>query len=163
MTDAPKPTWAIRAATVEDIPQLVQMQLNLAKETEGIELDAALLERGIRRPFEKANLSKYFVADCPGEAGKVAGMLGITYEWSDWRCGSFYWIESVYTLAQFRGQGIFTALYDHVKGICAADPEACGLRLYVEDDNEKAQAAYVKMGMEVEHYRMMKWTKDTKY
>jgi len=78
----------------------------------------------------------------------------ITYEWSDWRNGAFWWIQSVYTLPEARGRGVFKALYSHVESLARANGGVCGLRLYVETHNERAQSAYERCGMKEAVYRM---------
>jgi ribosomal protein S18 acetylase RimI-like enzyme len=71
----------------------------------------------------------------------------ITYEWSDWRNGVFWWIQSVYVLPEFRGQGVFRALYRHVEHLAREAGTVCGIRLYVENENGRAQTTYEKCGM----------------
>ena len=93
----------------------------------------------------------YFVAECDG---KPAGQLLITYEWSDWRNGNFWWIQSVYVTEKFRGNGIFRALFEHVHNLARTNNNSCGLRLYVESDNASAQEVYSRLGMKRARYEM---------
>lgn len=86
-------------------------------------------------------------------AGRRAGQMMITYEWSDWRNGDFWWIQSVWVEPSFRGQGVFKALYAHVEKL-AREGGAVGLRLYVEKDNERAMGTYVRCGMKRTAYEM---------
>jgi ribosomal protein S18 acetylase RimI-like enzyme len=86
--------------------------------------------------------------------GKIAGCLMVTYEWSDWRNGWFWWIQSVYILPEARGQRIYSRLYDFVKARAAGDGNVCGFRLYVETGNSHAQRVYEKVGMNASHYLM---------
>ena len=81
----------------------------------------------------------YFLAE---EKGIVAGQLSITTEWSDWRNGNFWWIQSVYVAPEFRQRGVFRALYAHVRRLAKSRRDVCGLRLYVDEDNARAQRAY---------------------
>jgi GNAT superfamily N-acetyltransferase len=78
----------------------------------------------------------------------------ITYEWSDWRNGLFWWIQSVYVEPTARRNGVFTALYQTVKQMAHHDDTACGLRLYMEQDNMPARAVYMAMGMETTPYQV---------
>jgi ribosomal protein S18 acetylase RimI-like enzyme len=87
--------------------------------------------------------------------GRVVGQLMVTYEWSDWRNGAFWWIQSVYVLPEARRCGAFSALYSHVERLAKATPGVCGLRLYVELANERAQATYRRCGMTDAGYRVM--------
>jgi ribosomal protein S18 acetylase RimI-like enzyme len=175
--------FCVRAARRGDIGAIVEMQLLMALETEGLALDRAVLARGVARPFDDPALASYFVAEVaaapgaapPGDdtaaavpaaaaaaaaaAGPVVAVMMLTREWSDWRDGSVQWIESVYVDAAHRRRGAFRALYAHCKAAAAADPLVAGLRLYVETENARAVATYEAMGMQREHYTMMKWMK----
>jgi GNAT superfamily N-acetyltransferase len=93
----------------------------------------------------------YFIAEC---AGTPAGQLLVTYEWSDWRNGNFWWIQSVYVAEAFRGRGIFRALFDHVQAQARSSNDVCGLRLYVETNNSRAQKIYGRLGMKKTDYEM---------
>ena len=79
----------------------------------------------------------------------------ITFEWSDWRNGDFWWIQSVYVVPDFRGRGVFRALFDHLKKAAEADPAVCGLRLYVDADNTPAKEIYRRLGLHPARYGMM--------
>ena len=78
----------------------------------------------------------------------------VTREWSDWRNGWWWWIQSVYIRPEFRGQKIYAKLYDFVKARAADAGDVCGFRLYVENDNSRAQRVYERVGMEASHYLM---------
>lgn len=143
---------SIRAARLDDLSLLADFAQAMALETEAKQLDRATVERGLRAVFERPGLAEYWVAE---HAGRVSGCLMLTYEWSDWRNGMWWWIQSVYVQPDARRSGVFTALYAHVRQRCAADPAACGLRLYVEAQNLKAQATYRALGMSDAHYRVM--------
>ena len=93
----------------------------------------------------------YFVAESDGA---LAGQLLITYEWSDWRNGNFWWIQSVYVVEKFRGAGIFRALFEHIQALAKVRKDVCGLRLYVETGNSRAKEAYRRLGMTKTDYEM---------
>ena len=116
----------------------------MALETEHKQLDAPVVLRGIQRGFDDPNKGRYFVAEVAGER---AGMLMLTWEWSDWRDGWWWWIQSVYVDAAFRRRGIYRALYAHVLELAQADPEVRGIRLYVERENVNAMRTYEDLGM----------------
>ena len=142
----------IREATPEDVPFLVECNAAMALETEHKTLDSDVLTRGTRAVFEDPRRGFYLVAECDGER---AGCLLITYEWSDWRNGDWWWFQSVYVTKAARRGGVFRALYADVESrACAAG--AVGLRLYVERDNDRAQRTYASLGMEEEAYRMLR-------
>lgn len=141
---------SIRVAALTDLAELVAWNAAMAWETEHKQLDPAILERGIRGVFEQPRRGFYLIAE---RDGTPVGSLLVTYEWSDWRCGDFWWIQSVYVIPEARRGGVFRALYAMVEQRAAA---ACavGLRLYVETENQRAQATYVELGMQRCHYWM---------
>jgi GNAT superfamily N-acetyltransferase len=93
----------------------------------------------------------YFVAEAGGEP---IGQLLITYEWSDWRNGNFWWIQSVYVAERFRGQGAFRALFTHVHNLARAGNGICGLRLYMDSHNATARQTYERMGLKQTEYEV---------
>jgi len=97
----------------------------------------------------------YFIAETETEAvTTITGQLLITYEWSDWRNGNFWWIQSVYVVEAFRGQGIFRALFNHVDQLAKARKDVCGLRLYVDAHNNAARKTYERLGMKRTNYEL---------
>ena len=143
----------IRTASTADIDFLVECNAAMALETEHKTLDRAVLERGVAAVFDDHRRGFYLVAERDGE--KV-GCLLITYEWSDWRDGDWWWFQSVYVVPQARRCGAFRALYAEVERRARATPRVVGLRLYVERDNAGALRTYVSLGMEEEPYRMFR-------
>ena len=144
------PSLLIRAATSADIPALLAWNTAMAWETERKRLDPALLERGIAGVFERSQRGFYLIAERDNVS---VGSLLVTYEWSDWRCGDFWWIQSVYVAPDARRGGVFRALYAEVEQLAKA-AGAVGLRLYVETENDRAQATYADLGMQQCHYLM---------
>jgi ribosomal protein S18 acetylase RimI-like enzyme len=116
----------------------------LAWETEHKRLDEAVLLRGVRAVFADPAKGFYTVAE---RAGEVVGQVAVTFEWSDWRNGWFWWVQSVYVRADARRGGVFRALFEELLRQAAADPAVIGMRLYVERDNVKAQQTYRSLGM----------------
>jgi len=142
----------IRDATVADIPFIVSANAALAQETEGKVLDLALLQPGVRAVFEEPSLGRYYLAEAEGRA---VGQLMTTHEWSDWRNGLFLWIQSVYVLPDYRGSGAFRGLFGHLQRIARNDARICGIRLYVDRENERAQEVYARLGMHRSNYSVM--------
>ena len=140
----------VRPATFADIPDLCAWNAAMAWETERKRLDPACLHRGVAGVFEQSGRGLYLVAE---HAGQSAGCLMLTYEWSDWRGGAFWWIQSVYVAPTARRQGVFRALYEAARQR-AVEAGAIGLRLYVETENDAAQATYAGLGMQRCHYAM---------
>jgi GNAT superfamily N-acetyltransferase len=116
----------------------------LARETEGRELDRPTLLAGVRALIENPARGIYFVAE---ETGQVIGQVMITFEWSDWRNGTFWWLQSVYVREEFRQRGVFRSLFEHVRSLAGQESGVCGLRLYVERENDRAKGAYRQLGM----------------
>src|SRR6476620_10385211 len=133
----------IRAATPADAPVIADFNAAMALETEHKRLDPVTLRAGVERAIGRPEEARYFLADA---GGRVVGQLMITFEWSDWRNGMFWWIQSVYVEPAYRSKGVFKELYRRVEGM-AKEAGACGLRLYVEKENAAAQAVYRRLGM----------------
>jgi GNAT superfamily N-acetyltransferase len=134
----------IRPAEGADAALLADFNAAMALETEGRTLDAATVRRGVEIGLSRPDYCRYHLAELEG---RVVGQLMITWEWSDWRAGMFWWIQSVYVVPGARGRGVFKALYRHVESMARGDGECRGLRLYVERHNASAQAAYARLGM----------------
>ena len=141
----------IRSARPEDVPSLVRFNHEMARETEGKELDREVLAAGVGAVFAEPARGFYLVAEISGE---VIACLMITREWSDWRNGDFWWIQSVYVAPEFRRRGVFRSLYREVANRAGQSDGVCGFRLYVEQDNQEAQATYRHLGMTETAYRM---------
>jgi ribosomal protein S18 acetylase RimI-like enzyme len=141
----------IRQATRSDAATIVAFNAAMAEETEHLALDRKRLLAGVEAVLNDPSKGFYLVA-CAGD-GRIAGQLMITYEWSDWRNGNFWWIQSVYVDPEFRGQGVFQRLYYETERMARVSGESCGLRLYVEGENRRAQQVYERLGMRQTSYR----------
>ena len=137
-------TLHIRPAEVRDLDFIASGNARMALETEHKQLDAGTVALGVRAAFDDPSRGRYFVAELDG---RVVGQLMVTYEGSDWRNGVFWWIQSVYVLPDARRLGVFRALYAHLEALARATPGVCGLRLYVETENLRAQQTYLRCGM----------------
>ena len=146
----------VRRAEPTDLQSLVEFNQAIALETEDKHLEDSILREGVRAVLEDDSLGLYIVAV---DGDRVAGCLMVTREWSDWRNGVFWWIQSVYVHADFRRQGVYRKLYEHVQSL-AAGQNVCGFRLYVEKDNTVAQKTYESMGMTETVYRMYEQPND---
>src|SRR5262249_48805353 len=141
----------IRQATLAHAPIIAQFNAQLALETEHRELDLQRILKGVEALLSDPAKGAYFVAEADGTP---VGQLLLTYEWSDWRNGNFWWIQSVYVSQTFRARGIFTALFQHVHELAAQRDDVCGLRLYVEDQNKRAQRTYERLGLKRTPYEV---------
>lgn len=145
-----------RAATVTDAGPIIEFQLAMARETEGVGLDAPVVTRGVHAVFDEPSRGRYFVAEAEGE---VIASLMITYEWSDWRAGNVWWIQSVYVRPAFRRRGVYARMYETVRDAAGRDASVRGIRLYVDRRNIPAQEVYRRCGMDGEHYLVYEWMK----
>lgn len=138
----------VRDAKPGDAPTIALFNAEMAEETEGRRPDESVLRRGVERGLERPELCRYWVAEHDGE---VVGQVMVTFEWSDWRDGVVWWLQSVYVTPAHRRTGVFRALYSHVEREARA-AEAVGLRLYVERDNTRAHRTYEALGMKPTDY-----------
>ncbi len=142
----------IRPAQLSDADVICDFNRRMATETEDKDLDPAVLKAGVAAMLNDPRNGRYFVAEAEGQ---VVGQLGVTLEWSDWRNGNFWWIQSVYVTPEARRHGVFRKLYERLLSEARAQPNVIGVRLYVEHDNQVAQATYRKMGMGMTGYQVM--------
>jgi len=142
---------ALRRATLSDAPTIARFNALLASETEQISLDQDRLLKGVEALLRDSTKGFYVVAE---SKNVIVGQLMITYEWSDWRNGVFWWIQSVYVEKAFRGTGVFKMLFDHIHSLAISSPDVCGLRLYVEKRNVRAKQTYERLAMHSSHYEM---------
>lgn len=145
----------VRAARADDRDTLAAFNAAMALETEHKALDPAVLSAGVAAVLAESKRGFYLVAECDGI---VAGCLMITFEWSDWRNGDWWWLQSVYIAPEYRRHGVFRALYAQVERMAAARADVVGVRLYVERDNTHAQQTYTALGMQDAGYRMFEKT-----
>ena len=142
----------IRDATPDDAGIISDFNTRMAKETEGRPLAPGSIAAGVSAALRDPAKGRYWVAEIEGS---VVGQLLVTFEWSDWRNGTFWWIQSVYVHADHRRAGVFSALYRHVEKLAREAPDVCGLRLYVERHNRRAQETYLALGMTTPGYIVM--------
>jgi ribosomal protein S18 acetylase RimI-like enzyme len=141
----------VREATIADAESIAAFNAAMAMETESKTLPPEILRAGVAAVFADPHRGFYRVADVDGI---VAGCLMITFEWSDWRNGDWWWLQSVYVKPEFRRLGVFRALYDDIERAGRATPHVVGVRLYVEKGNRRAQNTYASLGMHEADYLM---------
>ncbi len=165
--------FKIRLAERRDVPALVEFNRAMARETEGKELSPGVLTSGVENLLKAPVYGFYVVAERTPAADEsetagpsnsnapaapeIVGSLMVTFEWSDWRNGLFWWIQSVYVRPDFRRRGVYRALYDFLKRHAERPGYrgyVCGFRLYVEKNNTAAQQTYERLGMRETYYKM---------
>lgn len=142
----------IRQARIEDWSVIAEFNQRLAAETEGKTLVSDVIGLGVRALLSNPGHGRYFVAVT---SETVVGQLMHTREWSDWRNGEIWWLQSVYVLPEFRSRGVFRMLHAHLVEQARSSADVVGLRLYVEKHNERAQSAYRRLGMKDAGYTVM--------
>jgi len=146
----------IREGRLDDLGRIVEFEVRMAEETEGMELDEDMVTKGGRGVFEKPARGTYWVAE---EDGEIVGVLLAIPEWSDWRDGTVLWIHSLYVVPDARERGVFKQLYEHLRKHVEQQPGLMGLRLYVDKKNMRAQKVYERLGMSKDHYELYEWLK----
>jgi len=146
----------IREANVSDTDVITEFNSQMALETEQRRLNPERLRKGVVALLGDKAKGVYFLAEIENEtnARTIAGQLMLTYEWSDWRNGNFWWIQSVYVAKEFRGKGVFKALFQQVKSLAAARTDVCGLRLYMDAQNQTARQTYDRIGFHQTNYEI---------
>ena len=141
----------IREGALSDAQVIADFNVQLAEESEGLRLDEALVQAGVAAVLKDPAKGLYYIAEVEGE---VVGQLMITYEWSDWRNGNIWWIQSVFVKPEFRRAGVFRSLFNHVRTLAQRREDVCTLRLYVHSENARARQSYERLGMSRTHYEI---------
>lgn len=142
---------SVRLAQDKDVDVLVKFNMALARETEQKILSSPVVTKAVQTLLKNPHNGFYVVAEIKQQ---IVAALMITYEWSDWRCGLFWWIQSLYVKPRFRRKGVFTSLYEFIKQQACRNSNVCGFRVYVEKSNHLAQAAYTHAGMKQTPYKV---------
>ena len=138
----------VRLASPGDLDALVNFSAAMAMETEARRLDHDRLRHGVLAVLESTEHGFYVVSERHDlNSHQVIGQLLITYEWSDWRNATFWWIQSVYVHPAWRRQGVYRLMHQYIVNMARARQDVCGVRLYVEEHNEKAQQVYRQVGL----------------
>ena len=154
MTSSDPDRWQVRDANEADRALLVEFNRQMALETESLVLDPVRLAAGVAAALADPSRGRYLVGE---RAGRPAACLMLTTEWSDWRNGWYWWIQSVFVEPSQRRAGAFRALYGAVLERVRQSEAVQGVRLYVDADNHAAQAVYGSLGLSPSHYRMFEW------
>lgn len=146
----------IRQGQLRDAELIIDFQIRLAKETEGLRLNRETVRKGVLAVLRDKSKGEYHIAQ---EKNEVLGMLLTVPEWSDWRNGTVLWIHSLYVRPEYRRKGVFKRLYQHLKTKVEQSPDLVGLRLYADKHNSAARRVYEKLEMNKDHYLLYEWLK----
>lgn len=145
----------VRQATRDDLDTLVRFSAAMALETEGRRLDEVRLRQGTQAVLESPARGFYAVAEVAERSPRlVVGQLLVTFEWSDWRNATFWWIQSVYVDEGWRRRGVYRTMHEAILRLAKERGDVCGVRLYVEGENDVAKAVYAKVGLNASSYRV---------
>ena len=142
---------SIRPAHDKDLDAIVSNNLAMAHETEGKHLDKLVARNGAQAVLADPQKGFYLLAE---SSGRMLGQLQVTFEWSDWRNGNFWWIQSVFVHPEHRRQGVYSALHKHLIQMAKDRKGVCGIRLYTSKNNLTAQATYMSLGMQQSRYAL---------
>jgi GNAT superfamily N-acetyltransferase len=141
----------IRQADLSDAAVIAEFNLRLAEETEDLQLNPDCVAKGVAAILADPAKGLYYVAE---GAREVVGQVMITYEWSDWRNGNLWWLQSVYVRKDFRRKGVFRALFKHLQDLARSHGDVRGLRLYMHSENGRARSSYQQLGMKPTKYEV---------
>ncbi|HQL57805.1 MAG TPA: GNAT family N-acetyltransferase [Myxococcota bacterium] len=147
--------WVLEKAQLKDLDTIISFNRSMAKETEGKDLDLQTATSGVKAVLSDPNRGFYLIVR--DELDNLVGQLMVTFEWSDWRSGWFWWIQSVYVRLDSRNRGVYAALHCKVLEMAKEQKDVVGLRLYVDSDNHVAQAAYQALEMEQTRYLLFEY------
>jgi GNAT superfamily N-acetyltransferase len=141
----------IRSAEPSDQAVITQFNLDLAMQTESLALDKDVVQKGVAAILGDQSKGFYTVAE---SAEEIVGQVMVTYEWSDWRNGNIWWLQSVYVQPRWRGKGVFSALLQHLREAAETRPDVCGIRLYMHETNSQANKVYNQLGFSHTGYQV---------
>lgn len=144
-------TLNIRTASAADVATIAEFNAAMALESEAITLDMDVLTDGVAAALADAGKAFYLLAEI---GGNPVGQLMVTYEWSDWRNGWIWWVQSVYVIPERRRQGIYRSLYLRLREMAQTQGDIRELRLYVMRGNAMAKRTYESLGMRHSEYDM---------
>lgn len=146
----------MRKGNKADAATIASFQVEMAWETEALELDYDTVLKGVNKVLDEPNRGYYWLAEADNEV--IASLL-VLFEWSDWRNGDVLWIHSLFVKPAFRGKKVLKKMYEALKAVVNESEQYKGIRLYVEKTNVKAQKVYDAIGMTREHYDLYEWLK----
>lgn len=142
----------IRKAKPEDLEGIVEFNIQMAKETEGIILDERIVREGVKSILDNMLIGLYLVAEKNKNDKMLCGQLLVIFEWSDWRNKNVWWIQNVYVDKKFRNKKVFSQLYRFTVEMAASEENVAGLKLYVKKNNNFVKRIYESLGLKKVQY-----------
>ena len=149
----------IHKALIAHTSIIADFQVRMARETENLNLDKAIVTQGVKAVFQDDSKGIYFIAT---DSDKTIGSMLITKEWSDWRNSWVNWLQSVYVIPEMRKQGVFRLMFNYLSDLINQDSDVAGIRLYVDASNKNALQVYTQLGMNGDHYKVFEIMKELK-
>lgn len=152
MSDAAPPgAYVIRPAVVGDSQSLVSFTIAEALDAERRSLIRTDVQRGVAGAFLTPPKARYWVVE---SHGTLVGSCSIVTEWSNFRGGDYWWIQSLYIAPEHRGTGLVNTLLRHLVQEAKAGG-ALDLRLYGYNTNARALRAYQRFGFRESPYLIL--------
>ena len=149
--------FTLRRAEEKDLDILVDFNNRIALESEGHPLDLAVLRSSMKHILEDERKGVYWLA-CDGD--KVVGQMMYVFEWSTWQDKNYMWLTDLYVLPEYRKQGVFKLLNQHLMDFYKKSPDIIGVRFYVAKTNTAVVPLYRRIGWKESNYNLWEVSKD---
>ncbi|NCD22511.1 MAG: GNAT family N-acetyltransferase [Spartobacteria bacterium] len=134
----------VRKAIAAEASRIADFNRKMALETEGLALNETTVMAGVVALMGHPEHGFYLVAEMDGT---MVGCIKVGYEWTAWRNGTFWWIGSCYVRPEYRGRGVYAALYETLQRMAAIEGNVRGFRLYAHKDNAQTHDVFRGLGM----------------
>lgn len=137
----------VEPATIEDLPALTELVMDLMARSEDFSPDEALQERGLRLILEQPSRGRIFVIR---NAERIFGMVNLLFTISTARGGFVILMEDVVIHPDHRNQGFGTMLVDYVVDF-AKQKSFKRITLLTDKMSAEAQEFFKKHGFDYSH------------
>lgn len=140
----------VRKGQSKDEEAIAEMHLALALEKKNLALDVEKVRRGVRHLLESPEEGVYYVCEIDEI---IAGFIMVFFEWSDWRAGNLYYIDSAYTRPAYRNQHVFSSIFR--QAYSDAQSENTSIRSILESPEADQIEALKHLGLSESHYTVL--------
>ncbi len=137
----------VEPATIEDLPALTELVMDLMSRSEDFTPDRTLQERGLRLILEQPNRGRIFVVR---NKDRIFGMVNLLFTISTARGGFVILMEDVVIHPDHRGQGYGAMLVDYVVDF-AKRKNFKRITLLTDKMSAESQEFFRKHGFEHSH------------